>query len=167
MCNYGVARLGKEFVLERHVTEREVTLPASREDVWAALTDPARVRTWFGADVEWDLRPGGPARFSSTEGDGVKAGVVEVVIPAETLRYRWWPIEDAAEPASEVTYTLEDAPDGTRLTVTEEPLGPEVSAARLRAQASATSAVGLAVSPWDFRVVALFVCVAARVLVCA
>jgi hypothetical protein len=51
--------------------------------------------------------------------------------------------------------------------VTEEPLGPEVSAARLRAQASATSAVSLAVSPWDFRVVALFVCVAARVLVCA
>ena len=152
--------------------EREVTLPASREDVWTALTDPAQVRTWFGADVEWELRPGGAARFSSLEDETSRAGVVEAVTPAETLRYRWWPEdgpEDEMEAASEVTYTLEDVPDGTRLTVTEQPLTPGASDASTGAPVDSASAgaAGACLDPWDFRVLGLFVAVAARVSVWA
>ena len=170
--------------------ERQVTLPASREDVWTALTDPAQVKTWFGADVEWELRPGGAARFSSLEDETSRAGVVEAVTPAETLRYRWWPEdgpEDEMEAASEVTYTLEDVPDGTRLTVTEQPLTPGATVASTASPVSTASAVSTAspvatmtsvgipsagaagawLGPWDFRMLALFVAVAARVPVWA
>jgi uncharacterized protein YndB with AHSA1/START domain len=168
MCNYGVAGIRKECA----VLERQVTLPASREDVWNALTDPTQVKTWFGADVEWELRPGGAARFSSLEDETARAGVVEAVTPAETLRYRWWPEdgpEAEIEPASEVTYTLEDVPDGTRLTVTEEPLTPRASVARAATLAGTVTGggPGAGLCPWDFRVLALFVAVVARVSVCA
>src|SRR6516165_5991655 len=161
MCNYEVAGTRKECA----VLERQVTLPASREDVWTALTDPAEVKRWFGADVEWELRPGGAARFSSLEDETSRAGVVEAVTPAETLRYRWWPEdgrEDESEPASEVTYTLEDVPDGTRLTVTEQPLAPGASVARAATPAgpATAGAAGAWLCPWDFRVLALFVAVA-------
>ena len=44
--------------------ERQVTLPVARQEVWEALTEPDRLRAWFGARVEWDLRPG--ARPDST-----------------------------------------------------------------------------------------------------
>jgi uncharacterized protein YndB with AHSA1/START domain len=170
MCNYEVAGI-LEGRKECAVLERQVTLPASREDVWNALTDPTQVKTWFGADVEWELRPGGRARFSSLEEQRVRAGVVEAVTPAESLRYRWWPedeTEHEIEPASEVTYTLEDVPDGTRLTVTEQPLTPGASLASSRTpRGTASAAAGAWLCPWDFRVLALFVAVAARVSVCA
>jgi uncharacterized protein YndB with AHSA1/START domain len=156
------------------VLERQVTLPASREEVWDALTDPSQVRRWFGADVDWDLRPGGTARFSSLEDERSRAGVVEAVTPAETLRYRWWPADGAEdetegeiEPASEVTYTLEDVPDGTRLTVTEQPLTRGTSVASAVSPAPTASAAGAWLCRWDFRVLGLFVSVAARVPVCA
>ena len=41
--------------------EREVMIAASPERVWAVLTEPAHVGTWFGtgSPAEIDLRPGG------------------------------------------------------------------------------------------------------------
>jgi uncharacterized protein YndB with AHSA1/START domain len=140
------------------VLERQVTLPARREDVWEALTEPAQVASWFGAEVEWELRPGGVARFATTDGGPARAGVIEDVAVAEILRFRWWPVEEADEPASEVTYRLEDVPDGTRLTVTEQPLG-----ATLRASASASPARATA---WDFRFLGLVLHMGARLAVC-
>ena len=41
---------------------KEIVLPADREEVWAALTDPRRLEDWFANDVELDLRPGGATR---------------------------------------------------------------------------------------------------------
>ena len=43
---------------------RAVTFPASTESVWHAITDPGAVAD-VGARVEWDLQPGGRARFPS------------------------------------------------------------------------------------------------------
>src|SRR6266571_1990617 len=34
-----------------HQVRREIFLPASRVEVWEALTDPARLSAWFGAEV--------------------------------------------------------------------------------------------------------------------
>ena len=31
---------------------REIVLPARREDVWEALTDPERLADWFANDVD-------------------------------------------------------------------------------------------------------------------
>ena len=37
---------------------KEIVLPATRDDVWEALTDAERLEDWFANDVELDLRPG-------------------------------------------------------------------------------------------------------------
>jgi len=110
---------------------RQVVVPASPEELWDALTEPDSVAAWFGARVDWDLRPGGPARFIGDDGT-VRGGVVEAVRRGCHLRFRWWPESDGAGPAegaettdegTEVTYDLEADHGGTRLTVTEQRLG--------------------------------------------
>ena len=48
---------------------REIVLPAPREEVWEALTDPERLEDWFANEVELDLRPGGGATFRWGNGE--------------------------------------------------------------------------------------------------
>ncbi len=133
--------------------ERQVTLPAPRETVWEALTEPDQVRAWFGARVEWDLRTGGAARFHDDDGSN-RSGVVDTVVTHEELRFRWWS-DDGGGPESEVTYTLEDVPDGTRLTVTERPFDATATAC--------ASDRGSGCDPWDLRLIGLWLQAIARV----
>jgi len=91
--------------------EREIVLPSPREDVWEALTEPERLEDWFANDVDLDLRPGGGARFRWSNGEERHAVVTEVE-PERRLVFEW-------EDEGEVTFTLEDDADGTRLTVVE------------------------------------------------
>ena len=90
---------------------REIVLPAPREDVWEALTEPERLEDWFANDVEMDLRPGGAAVFRWGNGEERRATVVEVQ-PERRLAFEW-------EGEGEVEFTLEDWGDGTGLTVVE------------------------------------------------
>ncbi len=91
--------------------EREIVLPSPREEVWEALTEPERLEDWFANDVDLDLRPGGGARFRWSNGEERHAVVTEVE-PERRLVFEW-------EDEGEVSFTLEDDPDGTRLTVVE------------------------------------------------
>ena len=90
---------------------REIVLPAGRDEVWAALTDPRRLEEWFANDVELDLRPGGAARFRWGNGESRGATVTEVE-PEERLAFEW-------DEEGEVEFTLDDDADGTRLVVIE------------------------------------------------
>jgi uncharacterized protein YndB with AHSA1/START domain len=92
--------------------QREIVLPADRDDVWEALTDPERLEDWFANDVDLDLRPGGGASFRWSNGEERRATVTEVE-PEERLAFRW-DDEDGV-----VEFTLADDADGTRLTVVE------------------------------------------------
>lgn len=171
---------------------RQVVVPASPEELWNALTEPDSLEAWFGARVDWDLRPGGSARFVGDDGT-VRGGVVEAVRRARYLRFRWWPEADPdglpgpsgwAEPegGSEVTYDLEADGEGTRLTVTEQLVptptaGPGDSQAGVRA--SAANAVPCGADPgselgsiegggwsdWDGRLFQCWACIAAPVSV--
>jgi uncharacterized protein YndB with AHSA1/START domain len=115
---------------------RQIVMPVSPERLWEALTEPGQLAKWFGADVEWDLREGGPARFRRDDGTE-RAGRVEAVRPGRHLRFRWWPAEPAAsrppaargpkqdppgEPEedveSEISYLLEPIDEGTRTRLT-------------------------------------------------
>ena len=78
---------------------RDVVLPASRTEVWEALTDPERLADWFANEVDLELRPGGPASFRWDNGEERRATVTEV------------------EPEERLAFTWDD--DGTRLTVVE------------------------------------------------
>jgi uncharacterized protein YndB with AHSA1/START domain len=138
------------------MVERQVTLPAPRQDVWDALTEPDRVAAWFGGQVEWDLQPGGAARFHDEDGSE-RAGVIDTVAAGQVLRFRWWP-DGEGGPESEVTYTLEDVPDGTRLTVTEAPTDQTGLPARAQATASAVSG-----QAWDLRLIGMWLQAVGRV----
>jgi uncharacterized protein YndB with AHSA1/START domain len=98
---------------------REIVLPAPREEVWEALTEPDRLADWFANDVDLDLRPGGGASFRWSNGETRTATVTEVD-PERRLAFEW-------DDEGEVAFTLDDDADGTRLTVVET--SPEWTAA--------------------------------------
>jgi len=111
---------------------REIVLPAPREDVWEALTEPERLADWFANDVDLDLWPGGDASFRWSNGEERHATVTEVE-PERRLAFEW-------DDEGEVEFTLDDDADGTRLTVVES--SPQWSTA-LDLQASAFQARAL------------------------
>ena len=93
---------------------REVVFDTSPGEVWEALTDPGRLEEWFANDVEFDLEQGGVFRWDDGE---VRRAVVEEVEPERRLALRWW--DPAMPDEGEVTFTLEEVEEGTRLVVTE------------------------------------------------
>ncbi len=77
------------------VMERELAAP--RELVWAALTDPAQVKHWYGGHgfenpvCEMDVRPGGRWRHVMRTPDGVDHALEFVFVevkPPERLVWR-------------------------------------------------------------------------------
>jgi uncharacterized protein YndB with AHSA1/START domain len=105
--------------------ERETTIAAPVERVWALITEPEHVGRWFGdAGAEIDLRPGGAMTIRWNE-SGTSRARVEAVEPPNRFVYRWAPYKDPG--GSEVTednstlveFTLAAQGDGTRLTVRE------------------------------------------------
>jgi uncharacterized protein YndB with AHSA1/START domain len=91
--------------------ERELTLPATPDEVWEAVTGDG----WLADEVEMTLEPGGEASF--VYGDSVKTGWVEDVRAPQCLTF-WWATDD--EPATRVQLTLEpDGDDATTLKVVE------------------------------------------------
>ncbi len=107
--------------------ERRITLPASREEVWHALTQPAPLSDWFGADVvELDVRPGGRLVVRD-EDRTIRRALIETVDPPSALIFRWLPIEQDADgaahpaPATTVEIHLIESQEGTELTVFESP----------------------------------------------
>ena len=54
------------------------------DDLWAALTDPARLARWYG-QVEGDLRPGGAFRVYLAADDIESTGRVEACEPPRRL----------------------------------------------------------------------------------
>jgi uncharacterized protein YndB with AHSA1/START domain len=109
ICNPTVAKGGSEVEVVR-----EVTFDAPAEEVWEALTDSERLEEWFANDVDFDLERGGIFRWDDGE---TRHAVVEQVDPGRRLAIRWWDPEAPEE--SEVTFTLDETEDGTRLVVTE------------------------------------------------
>src|SRR5579862_2894086 len=93
------------------MVRKEIVLPATRDDVCEALTEPERLEDWFANDVELDLRPGGGASFRWSNGEERHATVTEVE-PERRLSFDW-------EDEGTVEFTLDDAAGGTRLVVVE------------------------------------------------
>lgn len=114
--------------------EREVMLPASPQQVWQALTEPARLSVWFGARARLQARPGAPVTFVWEDGRE-RGGVIEEADRPRRLAFRWLPFERlpggghrAAGPGR-VEFRLERRGEGTRLRVTEWVSGPALSMA--------------------------------------
>ena len=100
--------------------ERTVELAHPPGKVWAALTTPEGLASWFGQQATIDLRPGGAARMRWTDGFTVDMRVERVEEP--TLFGFTWQIYGLPEDDPRRTYvefTLEPTGTGTRLRVVE------------------------------------------------
>jgi uncharacterized protein YndB with AHSA1/START domain len=104
---------------------RRVEIPASRRDVWRALTRPELLTAWLGEVVELEPEVGGSVIVRQPDGS-IRRGLVEVAEPARALVFRWRHLTGAGPSvevgdATRVAFALEDSGSGTRLVVTEEP----------------------------------------------
>ena len=119
------------------VIDREFA--ASREALWEALTDPARVAGWYGPEgwsvvpgsVEIDLRVGGRQRLEmhSAEHPGQTVpvdAVFSVVRAPEALVNHDGPHDMTLGLVIDLSLELAETAGGTRLTLNQGPLPAEV-----------------------------------------
>lgn len=121
----------------------DIAVPPER--VFQALTDPAELVGWWGSPEtyrahhwESELRVGGKWRVEGRGADGTPysvSGQFLEIDPPRKLVHTWQHDWDAAHPETKVTFTLEDTPSGTRLTLRHEGFAA-------RAQACASHARG-------------------------
>ena len=117
----------------------EVEIRATPQQVWTALTTSEWTeRFGYGGRVEYDLRPGGAYRaFAPAE--MVAMGAPEVMVDGEVIEadaprrlvqtwHATWGEETSAEPPRRLTYELEPAGAGTRLTLVHELEGAPATA---------------------------------------
>jgi len=115
-------------VVNTDVIKKEVVLRASRARVWRALTNAQEFGAWFGVKLNGQFAPGERIRGAITH-QGYDHLTMEMTIetmePERRFAWRWHPhaidpsVSYADEPTTLVTFELEDAPGGTRLTVVE------------------------------------------------
>jgi uncharacterized protein YndB with AHSA1/START domain len=91
---------------DRMELTREITLPATAEEVWRSLTEPA----WLGEDASIELHPDGEVRA------GDRTGFVEEVEEERRLVF-WWAAHD--EDSTRVELELEEDDEVTHVRVVE------------------------------------------------
>jgi len=96
----------------------EVAHPPGK--VWAALTPAEGLGTWFGNAATIDLRPGGSARMTWTEGHTADMRVERIEEPT-VFGFTWhiYGLPDDEPRRTYVEFTLDPVGAGTRLTVVE------------------------------------------------
>jgi uncharacterized protein YndB with AHSA1/START domain/uncharacterized damage-inducible protein DinB len=131
--------------------EKLVSLDAPRSRVWRALTDVEQFNAWFGSALAGVFTPGaevsGKLTFRSLEHVTITLWI-ETMEPERLFSFRWHPyaieanVDYSAEPTTLVSFTLEDAAGGTRLTIVES--GFDAIPASRRATAFGKNSAG-----WD------------------
>ena len=109
------------------VATATTTVNATKDRVWTALTEPDEVKEWFfGTHQQTDWTPGSPITWSG-EWEGKpyedKGEVVAVDRPNRVEVTHWSPLAgsaDAPENYHTLVYTLDDADDGTTVTLTQD-----------------------------------------------
>ena len=96
--------------------ERRYALSVTQ--VWAALTEPARLADWL-AEARLDLRLGGEISLYWPSHDYRMTGVIVALEPPHLIAWTW---PQANHPQSVVRWELEAAPGGCRLILTQSHL---------------------------------------------
>jgi uncharacterized protein YndB with AHSA1/START domain len=105
---------------------REIVVRSPKEKVYAAITDPAQIISWFPDAVEeGSLEVGQQPIFVFNGGKHKTRVHVEKKIPNEYFSYRWVPgaigsVDDVLSvPNTLVEFFIEELPEGTKITVKE------------------------------------------------
>jgi uncharacterized protein YndB with AHSA1/START domain len=100
----------------------ERVLPGTVAQVWAHLTEPGKLKAWYGEDGTIEPREGGLVRLSG----GHIRGVVTQWKPHRKLAYTWNVFspgeEESPYPESYLTLELEPRGDEVALTLTHLPV---------------------------------------------
>ncbi len=116
----------------------DATLPADPDEVWEVLTSAEGVEGWLGEGSTLPPVEGADLDVADVETGVRRLGRVERVEPGRRLGFVWWPADrDDADrdgdgrggSASRVEVVLSPVDDGTRLVITETPLGPTSASA--------------------------------------
>ena len=108
--------------------EKQLTLDAPRSRVWRALTDVKQFNAWFGVSLATPFAPGAEVsgKINIRRYEHVTLTIwIETMEAERFFSFRWHPyaietgIDYSAEPTTLVSFTLEDAGAGTRLTIVE------------------------------------------------
>lgn len=108
--------------------EKLVNLDAPRSRVWRALTDYTQFNQWFGVSLTTPFSPGAAVSGKLTIPKYAQFTLtiwIESMEPERFFSFRWHPyaveegVDYSAEPTTLVSFTLEDAGAGTRLTIVE------------------------------------------------
>jgi uncharacterized protein YndB with AHSA1/START domain len=96
--------------------QQSYDIAAPRADVFRALTEPAVLDTWWTTSSQSDARAGGAFQyrweFEDASRNHVQSGAYHEVEEGRRISYPW-----AAGGETTVTFRLEDADGGTRLTL--------------------------------------------------
>lgn len=105
---------------------RSILIAAPVENVWTAITAPEHISKWFGQAVFAGSGTGALGTLTWPESGPIPVRI-EAIDEPRSITYRWCN-DDAAHrvaadiddgPSTVFTFTLEEVPDGTRLTVLE------------------------------------------------
>lgn len=109
--------------------EKSIVLRAPRARVWRAISDQTEFGEWFGVRFPAGAFQAGAHVQGNITYPGYEHVMMEIEIvdvePERKLSYRWHPyaieadVDYSSEAPTLVTFTLEGAPEGTRLTVVE------------------------------------------------
>jgi uncharacterized protein YndB with AHSA1/START domain len=108
--------------------EKQVVLDAPRARVWRALTDVAQFNAWFGVSLTQPFAPGAEitGHISIRGYEHVTMRIwIEQMEPERFFSFRWHPyavepgVDYSAEPTTLVSFTLDEAAEGTTLTIVE------------------------------------------------
>lgn len=107
---------------------KTIVLRAPRSTVWRALTTAEAFGAWFGATLTGDFAPGTrvSGRITTPGYDHLTIDLlIERVEPERVFSYRWHPyaidpkVDYSTEPTTQCEFTLDEVPEGTRLTIIE------------------------------------------------
>lgn len=105
---------------------REITVQASQEKVYSAITDPKKITQWFPDSVEGDIKEGEQPIFIFENGTHKAKIFIEKATPFSCFSYRWVPggnnsnTEDVRTKANTlVEFMIEDLGEKTKVTVKE------------------------------------------------
>ena len=108
---------------EDRTLNKDITLNATPEAVWQALTDPEKTKQFlFGCEAISTWQVGAPLEFQMTMGGEtmtIVKGVIEEVEPHAVLQHTCFEARHENDPSQHTTarYQLEAVPEGTRLTI--------------------------------------------------
>jgi len=109
--------------------EKSVILRVTRSRAWRAIATAEEFGAWFGVKFDEPFVPGASATGHIVDPPGYEhlpmTIAVETVAPESLFSFRWHPyaidpaVDYSGEPTTLVEFRLDDAPEGTLLTVVE------------------------------------------------